>query len=426
VRATTKPQSPKQWTEFWLELATRKGVAQALGTPQLAHCRQVIKTVLDGHLGHPATIKPEVVDACAQQFDALDPGSGTRALRFFFRDVIRTDKPGYQENLARVRQRLGIADRPAAQHAKLDHPSPAPSPTIGNRETNPTQPASTDAWIAKLQDELKLRNYSRRTLFTYTSAVRRYLAHLPTSPGKEDDAPIRAHLLCLKSDKRQAPRTVNLAAAAISFFYREVVRASQAVDLLPRMKPGKGLPNVYGQGDMARLLQCITNPKHRLVVMLAYGCGLRLAEIAALQPTDIDWDRDLIHIHGKGSRERVLPLDPCFAEPLREHLARNPGRKYLFEGTTKGHPYPRRTIEKIYDNACRKAGIQRRGGIHTLRHSYATHLLEQGVDLRQIQTLLGHSSIRTTQIYTHVSKEEIGKIRSPLASLNIPKPQGQP
>jgi len=116
--------------------------------------------------------------------------------------------------------------------------------------------------------------------------------------------------------------------------------------------------------------------------------------------------RNVIRAHGKGSKERDLPIDETISPIIQEYLDSNPKLIYLFEGRRKGHPYPKRTIEKIYDNACHKAKIQKRGGIHSLRHSYATHLLEQGTDLRQIQMLLGHSSIKTTQIYTHVSQEE--------------------
>jgi integrase/recombinase XerD len=213
---------------------------------------------------------------------------------------------------------------------------------------------------------------------------------------------------------------------AINFFYLEVLKLPNAVIDVPRMKPGKQLPKVYSQKEIGTILSHEHNEKHRLVLMVAYGCGLRLGEIVALRPSDFNWDRSIIRIHGKGSKERDLPLDQCLRNPVRQYIAAHPGLSYLFEGSEKGQPYPSRTVQKIYDNACARAGVQRCGGIHTLRHSYATHLLEQGVDIRKIQTLLGHSSIKTTQIYTHVSSEEIAKIRSPLASLLTQQPYGQP
>jgi integrase/recombinase XerD len=278
--------------------------------------------------------------------------------------------------------------------------------------------------IKRLIDALALKNRLKPTIRNYSRHVRNYLVFLEKTPGHDDGQKIKEYLLHLRNDKNNQPRTVNLAAASISFFYSQVVDSAETVEDIPRMRPGKTLPNVYGQGDMWKILECISNEKHKMIMMLTYGCGLRLAEINLLRLTDIDWDRNVIRIHGKGSKERDLPLDQCLAEPLRRYLKSNPNLHYLFEGSSKGRPYPRRTIEKIYDNACKKAGVQRKGGIHTLRHSFATHLLEQGVDLRQIQVLLGHTNIKTTQIYTHVSREEIAKIRSPLASLRPPKRNG--
>jgi integrase/recombinase XerD len=208
-------------------------------------------------------------------------------------------------------------------------------------------------------------------------------------------------------------------AAALSFFYRTVIKTPDAVELLPRMKPGKSLPKVYSSNDIEHLINHTDNPKHRLVLMLAYGCGLRLSEIQNLRPTDIDWGRSVISIKGKGSKERLVMLDPVLGRSLKLYLAGQPDCRYVFEGQTSGSPYPKRTIEKIYEKACRSAGIPRKGGIHSLRHTFATHLLEQGTGLRQIQEVLGHSSIKTTEIYTHVSTNEISKIKSPLSSLKL-------
>jgi len=314
----------------------------------------------------------------------------------------------------------------------------APSKTIPANETVPTPftpdasaivskssdkyKPETAALLKELKDALELKGRLKPTIRNYSRLVKNYLDYLKRPPGPADGAQIKEYLLHLKNDECQLPRTINLSAAAISFFYRKVLESYAAVEKLPRMKPGKDLPKVYGQGDVWKILESTKNDKHRLVLILAYGFGLRLSEIGALRPKDIDWDREIIRIHGKGAKERDLTIDPSIAPILRDYLDQHPGQVYLFEGARKGLPYPRRTIEKIYDNACAKAGIERRGGIHSLRHSFATHLLEQGTDLRQIQVVLGHSSIKTTQIYTHVSRDEIAKIRSPFASLRPKKP----
>jgi site-specific recombinase XerD len=385
----------------------------------------ITRQFLKDHPGDPANVEIDRL----KEFIARQYGDVAPPLVLLYQTVAPS-----QKHLAALNQPIGPISTPSRQSSR-------PEPVEKKQETAPEQttingkqnapasqeekinpapanrPSDRDYWISRLTTELRVRNYSERTITTYTNAIWHYLNQLGKTPSSNDEPAIKAHLLRLKTESGHATRTVNLAAAAISFFYRQVVAIPSAVEAVPRMKAGKSLPNVYGQGDVRKLLESVTNPKHKIILMIAYGCGLRLAEIVALRPTHIDWDRGIIRIHGKGSKDRDVPLDACLAGPLRKHLADNPGLKYLFEGSEKGHPYPPRTVQKIYDNTCKKAKIQRKGGIHTLRHSFATHLLEQGVDLRQIQVLLGHSSIKTTQIYTHVSREEIAKIRSPLASI---------
>ena len=134
-------------------------------------------------------------------------------------------------------------------------------------------------------------------------------------------------------------------------------------------------------------------------------------------PHYIQWERNLILVKGKGNKQRQVMLDPFIASELKDYLEFYNNNIYIFEGATKGKPYSRRTIQKIYENACKKARIKRKGGIHTLRHSFATHLLEQGVSLRFIQKLLGHSSSKSTEIYTHVATDQIRKIKSPIAGM---------
>jgi len=213
------------------------------------------------------------------------------------------------------------------------------------------------------------------------------------------------------------PGSVNNAAAAINRIYKNVVEHPEAMEKVGRMNKGKSLPKVYGQGDLFEILDGVHNKKHRLVLMTAYGIGLRLSEVADIRIEDIDFDRMVLRVHGKGSRERDLPIDELLEEPLKQWKAANTQTIYLFEGARKGKPSSRGSIQKIYEKACKTSGIREKKGIHTFRHSFATHLLEQGVSLRHIQALPGHASIKTTKVYTHVSKEEPGKIRSPLASL---------
>jgi site-specific recombinase XerD len=273
--------------------------------------------------------------------------------------------------------------------------------------------------LNEVAEKLQLRNYSGRTIKNYTGLIKGYLTYIEKKPHQNDKNLIEEYILHLKNDKKNSARTINLSAAAIAFLYDEIFHCFNTTNDIPRMKPGKQLPKVYAEKDIEKLINILPNVKHRLVLMLAFGCGLRMGEIRELHPDDVQWGRNIIIIKGKGNKQRQVMLDPLIASALKSYLKSHTNNKYVFEGAKKGEPYTRRTIQKIYENACKKARIKRKGGIHTLRHSFATHLLEQGTDLRQIQEVLGHSSIKTTQIYTHVNSETIKKIKSPISKLKI-------
>lgn len=274
-----------------------------------------------------------------------------------------------------------------------------------------------DVAMARLAEQMKLRNFSRATMDNYSEAVLKYLEWLKRKPSEKDRPCVERFLIEQKNETGLSARTVNLEAAAIAFFYRAVAGHPGVVDRLPRMKPGKTLPQVYSEQEVAALLSSVSNHKHRCILMLAYGCGLRLSEITYLRPRDIEWDRTVIRIRGKGSKDRIVPLDETLQNELRQHLSTVSAKTYVFESDQTGKALSKRTIEKTYENALNAAGIKKRGGIHTLRHSFATHLHEQGTDIRHVQAVLGHSSIKTTQIYTHVSTTQISRIISPLSRL---------
>jgi site-specific recombinase XerD len=417
----TKPLTNFDWQKFWLSKSSEEIEKRKLSQAFSRFHYAIINKYLSENPGNPKTIKIEnlVSFVSKQKNDVRQP------LVLFYETVACS-----QKHLAALNQPIvpsQQSSQPAIVGKKTDA-APDQKTVLEKRDDARQQEEAhcvtpeiltfdKDLWVSRLSNEISVRNYSDRTKVTYIRAVSHYLDKSGKTPSSNDQDFIKAHLLRLKEGAGHSARTVNLAAAAISFFYRHVVAKPAVVDAIPRMKAGKDLPEVYGQGDVRKILDSVTNQKHKLLLMITYGCGLRLAEVIALRPTHLHWDRGMIRIHGKGSKDREVPLDTYLAGPIRKHLEDNPGLKFLFEGSEKGQPYPPRTVQKIYDNACKKAKIQRRGGIHTLRHSFATHLLEQGVNLRQIQVLLGHSSIKTTQIYTHVSQEEIAKIRSPIASI---------
>jgi len=284
---------------------------------------------------------------------------------------------------------------------------------------------SREQMMEKLVQELKLKNYSQQTLKNYCSMVRQFLFFLPDLPDPENAQGPKKYLLYLKDSMELAPRTINLASAALSFFYEKVLNSSIMVEKIGRMKIGRSLPAVYSENDIQKILSAHDNPKHRSILCLAYGCGLRLNEIRLLKKSHIDFSSDMLKVvSGKGNKDRYVMIDPSIRTLLEQYITLYKPSTYLFDGIEKDTPLTKRTIGKIFDHACEKAKVPKKGGIHTLRHSFATHLLEHGTGLRSIQELLGHSRSTTTEIYTHVSKNMIQKIKSPISNINLKKNKG--
>jgi site-specific recombinase XerD len=217
-----------------------------------------------------------------------------------------------------------------------------------------------------------------------------------------------------------AASSVNQVFNAIRFLYVELYKMPYAVGAIPRPKKEKKLPVVLSGEEVKRIMESTANLKHKALLMLIYSAGLRVGEATRLRPEDIDSDRNLIHIRGgKGKKDRYTILSTTVLSTLREYWKAHRPERYLFEGQETGKPYSIRSIEKVFSRAAQRAQIGKEVTVHTLRHSFATHLLEQGVDLRYIQELLGHGSSKTTEIYTHVSRRTLGQIQSPLDKIMI-------
>ncbi|MBN1982241.1 MAG: tyrosine-type recombinase/integrase [Chitinivibrionales bacterium] len=291
------------------------------------------------------------------------------------------------------------------------------SPSLVEKQSRQQQ---FQLFIDRLRIALKIRNYSERTINNYCTIVRMFLRWQEFQNVEDDVSALQRYILYLKDRRKFSPRTINLQCAAVQFYYRTVLRKRQVTEELPRMKTGRALPKVYSEKQIEAFIQAVENSKHRLILVFAYGCGLRLEEVRTVHRRDFDFDKNLLRLRsGKGRKDRVIMLDPVIDKLLRDYLKFNQVTEYLFTSGFSGELLSRRTISKIFDNACAKAGIPKIGGIHTSRHSFATHLLEQGTDLCYIQELLGHSSSKTTEIYTHVSANKVGKIRSPIVNLNL-------
>lgn len=266
--------------------------------------------------------------------------------------------------------------------------------------------------LRKLENELRLRGMSPKTVKAYRSCVGFYLKFLQTDFSSLDIEKMKAFLL-----ERQAlgaaPQTVNLYLNAIKFYYRWVVRSSQRIELRFAKRTLK-LPVILSHEEVLRVIGVLQNQKHRLLVSLAYGAGLRVSEVTALQVKDVDFERNFLCIrHAKGGKDRLTLLPDKLIAVLKVFCFQRPPEGYVFE-SQRGGRLSSRTAQKVFEAALKKAGVVKPATFHSLRHSFATHLLENGTDIRYVQALLGHANIRTTQRYTQVSSHAIGRIVSPL------------
>lgn len=285
---------------------------------------------------------------------------------------------------------------------------------------SPAMPAHTmrfgrQALPPEYLEQLRLRRYSRSTIKAYLTHFNLFLAYIGHRPPQEiTQEEIKGYLLYLVNEKDASGTYQNQAINAIKFYYEKVLNRPRAVYQLPRAKGGRKLPSVLSPEEVVRLIGSITNPKHRTMIALIYSAGLRLSELLNLTPSDIDSKRNMILVRsGKGRKDRMTLLSETALAMLRDYYRAYQPKKWLFEGSDGGK-YHARSVQNVFHKAKERAGIAKPATVHTLRHSFATHLLEQGTDLRYIQTLLGHSSSKTTEIYTHVSNQAIGKIKSPL------------
>jgi site-specific recombinase XerD len=272
-----------------------------------------------------------------------------------------------------------------------------------------------------LRKELVSRKYSYTTVKGYLYYNRDFLNYAGKNLSDINDSDIKDYLLYLVEKRNAATSTLNQAINALKFYYGTMLKKKFMYEV-KRPRKDKKLPVVLSKEEVAKILSSVDNIKHKAILMLVYSAGLRVGEVVRLRPEDIDSKRMLIHIKAsKGRKDRYTLLSETTLETLRRYWREYKPEKWLFEGARAGRYISTRTVEKILEHACEKANIRKDVSVHTLRHSFATHLLESGTDLRYIQELLGHTSSKTTEIYTHVSTKSLGKIQSPLDSLNLKK-----
>jgi site-specific recombinase XerD len=284
-------------------------------------------------------------------------------------------------------------------------------------------------------EELERRNYSQGTRRCYLRVVEQFARHFHHSPEQLGPDHIRAYQAQLFRDRKLAPSSVTQQNAALRFFFVHVLKRRWTVEETPYPKKPFRLPTVLSQEEVARLIDAALTPFHRIVLMTAYATGLRRAELAHLQIGDIDSQRMTIHVRGgKGRKDRDVMLSPTLLDALRQYwrgLRRKP-EQWLFPGG-RWHTGDTPMSDKVFWYACeqaaRRAGIDKPIHPHTLRHCFATHLLEAGADLRTIQLLLGHSDLKATTVYLHLSQRHLQATASPLDALALglgPIPQSDP
>ncbi|RME55589.1 integrase [Candidatus Woesearchaeota archaeon] len=257
-----------------------------------------------------------------------------------------------------------------------------------------------------IKQECQLKGYSAKTISSYQYIIRKFLESKQTP---------REYLLSL-IQRNMSEETIRIAGFAIKF-YLKIIKNNTAnlkfeLDNLPNVKRAKKLPTVLSKDEIEKLITSTTNIKHRLIIQIGYAAGLRVSEIINLKWQDIDFNRNIIHLKlAKGKKDRIVMLSQKVKDGLLYLDQNRSGYVFL---TNRGTKYTARTIQKIIENAAKKAGIKKRTTPHSLRHSFATHLLENGTDIRYIKDLLGHANVSTTLIYTKVSNKDISKIKSPL------------
>ncbi len=279
----------------------------------------------------------------------------------------------------------------------------------------------------RMIEDMQLRGFSARTQECYVAAVRQLAAHYHTSPDRLREEDLRQYFLYLANEKKVARATATIALCGIKFFYEHTLQQHWTTLRFVRPPREKKLPVVLSRDEVRRILAEVRIPVYRVCLTTIYACGLRLLEGAHLQVPDVDGGRRLLHIHGKGKKDRYVPLpDPTLAS-LRAYWQTHRSPTWLFPAPTRhglrhalahdGGPVTRSSLQSAFRRALLRTGIAKRAHVHTLRHSYATHLLEAGVNLRIIQENLGHGSARTTQVYTHLTREVQATLTDPLNQL---------
>lgn len=273
----------------------------------------------------------------------------------------------------------------------------------------------------RLIDDLRLRNYSPRTIEAYVAGVAKLAQHFGNTPdtlGPEHVRDFQLHLLSKKTSWSQFNQIV----CALRFFFGVTLGRTHAVPLIPYGKRPSTLPPVLSSEEVARFLEFARPGQERVLFQTAYACGLRISELVHLQVQDIDGSRMMVTVRqGKGFKDRLVPLSPRLLKEMRWFWQTHRSKPWLFPGSQPGQPVHSGTVQRLFRQTLRRAGIEKAATPHTLRHSFATHLLEAGVDILTVQKLLGHSNLSTTTRYVHISNRHLQQTPSLLDLIAMPE-----
>ncbi|MBD0288204.1 MAG: tyrosine-type recombinase/integrase [Flavisolibacter sp.] len=341
------------------------------------------------------------------------------------------NEQAYQQLITSVKP-LAVVDKKALQQylQKRKQVANAQSTAVNPLQSTQLLPASSSIWnlsaenleaLNRFIQQLKLKAYSSSTIRTYRNEFLQLLQLLKNKPVQEltpDD--LRRYMVYAMEKQGISENTAHSRLNALKFYFEQVLGREKFFWEIPRPKKELQLPKVLNEKELERMFAAVSNIKHKALLFTAYSAGLRVSEVVNLKLSDIDSGRMQIQIeNAKGKKDRYVGLSILLVDVLRAYLRKIKSRPitYLFEGDTPGEPYTSRSAQLIFHQARQKAGIQKEVSFHALRHSFATHLLEKGIDIRYIKDLLGHFSIKTTERYLHVKKEELLTIINPLDEL---------
>lgn len=263
--------------------------------------------------------------------------------------------------------------------------------------------------------DMTVRGFSPRTHEAYLAAVQRLAEQYRRAPDQISAEEVRAHLEHLITVRKLSWSTCSIAANAFRFFYHVTLGRDRVQFDVPLPRQPQRLPEILSREEVARLIESPPNPKHRLLLATVYAAGLRVSEAVRLKVSDVDRDRMTLRIEqGKGAKDRYVPLSKRLLAQMEAYWRREPSRVWLFPNRQGTRPIDITVAQKTYTLAKLRAGISKRGGIHALRHAFATHLIEHGTDVMTVQRFLGHRQVTTTMRYFHLSQARLGVVRSPL------------